>query len=79
MGRDNRHEPAHLFEAICHARNDGTAIIMPSFNAEALGEHFKEIGAQVAPARAPSWCATAPANTSRANGLGCQKTSLCCR
>ena len=49
MVRDNRHDSVYLFGAICHARQLGAAIIMPSVNAEAMEEHLKEISAQVAP------------------------------
>lgn len=48
MVRDNRHDSAYLFGAICHARKVGAAIIMPSANAEAMTEHLKAISAQVA-------------------------------
>ena len=46
---DNRHDSAYLFGAICHARQVGAAIVMPSVNAEAMVEHLKAISAQVAP------------------------------
>lgn len=49
MLRDNRHDSAYLFGAICHARKVGAAIVMPSVNAEAMGEHLKAISDQVAP------------------------------
>ena len=49
MVRDNRHDSAYLFGAICHARTVGAAIIMPTVNAEAMNEHLKEISTQVAP------------------------------
>lgn len=49
MVRDNRHDSAYLFGAICHARQLGAAIIMPTVNAEAMTEHLKAISAQVAP------------------------------
>ena len=49
MLRDNRHDSAYLFGAICHARKVGAAIVMPSVNAEAMGEHLKAISNQVAP------------------------------
>ena len=49
MVRDNRHDQAYLFGAICHARAVGAAIIMPAVNAEAMNEHLKEISTQVAP------------------------------
>jgi hypothetical protein len=49
MVRDNRHDSAYLFGAICPDRAVGAAIIMPEVNAEAMGHHLKEIGSQVAP------------------------------
>lgn len=49
MVRDNRHDSAYLFGAICYARQVGAAIIMPTVNAEAMAEHLKEISTQVAP------------------------------
>ena len=49
MVRDNRHDSAHLFGAICPARGVGAAVIMPSVNTEAMNEHLKEIGTQVTP------------------------------
>jgi len=48
MVRNNRHDSAYLLGAICPARAVGAAIIMPTVNAEAMSEHLKEIGAQVA-------------------------------
>jgi DDE superfamily endonuclease len=48
MVRDNRHDSAHLFGAICPERGVGAAIIMPAVNTEAMNEHLKEISAQVA-------------------------------
>lgn len=48
MVRDNRHDSAYLFGAICHARKVGAAIIMPTVSAEAMTEHLKEISTQVA-------------------------------
>ena len=48
MVRDNRHDSAHLFGAMCPARGVGAAIIMPAVNTEAMNEHLKEISAQVA-------------------------------
>jgi len=51
MVRDNRHDSAHLFGAICPERGVGAAIIMPAVNTEAMNEHLKEISAQVARGR----------------------------
>lgn len=48
MVRDNRHDSAYLFGAICPSRAVGAAIIMPGANAEAMSEHLAEIGTQVA-------------------------------
>lgn len=48
MVRDNRHDSAYLFGAICPARAIGAAIIMPGVNTEAMNEHLLEISAQVA-------------------------------
>jgi transposase len=47
MLRDNRHDSAHLFGAICPARDVGAAIIMPAVNTEAMNEHLREISTQV--------------------------------
>ena len=49
MVRDNRHDSAYLFGAICPDRAIGAAVIMPEVNAEAMGHHLKAIAAQVAP------------------------------
>jgi transposase len=49
MVRDNRHDSAYLYGAICPARGIGAAIIMPAANAEGMNEHLKEVSTQVAP------------------------------
>jgi len=49
MVRDNRHDSAYLFGAICPDRAIGAAIIMPEVNAEAMGHHLKAIATQVTP------------------------------
>ena len=49
MVRDNRHESAYIFGAICPARAVGAAVLMPAANAEAMNEHLKEISTQIAP------------------------------
>jgi hypothetical protein len=49
MVRDNRHDSAYLFGAICPDRGVGAAIIMPAANTEAMNEHLNEISTQVAP------------------------------
>jgi hypothetical protein len=47
MVRDNRHDSAYLYGAICPARGTGAAIIMPTANTEGMNEHLKEISTQV--------------------------------
>jgi transposase len=49
MVRDNRHDSAYLYGAICPARGVGAAIIMPAASAEGMNEHLKEISTQVTP------------------------------
>ena len=48
MVKDNRHDSAYLFGAICPDRGIGAAIIMPAVNTEAMNEHLREISTQVA-------------------------------
>jgi hypothetical protein len=43
MVRDNRHDSAYIFGAICPARAVGAAVLMPAANTEAMNEHLKEI------------------------------------
>ena len=47
MVRDNRHDSAYIFGAICPARAVGAAVLMPAANTEAMNEHLKEISTQV--------------------------------
>ena len=47
--RDNRHDSAYLFGAVCPERCIGAAIIMPAVNSEAMAEHLREISTQVVP------------------------------
>lgn len=49
MVRDNRHDSAYLYGAICPARGVGAAIILPAVNTEGMNEHLKEIATQVSP------------------------------
>jgi transposase len=76
MVRDNRHDSAYLFGAICHARKVGAAIIMPSVNAEAMSEHLKEISTQIALGAHAVVCATVPVGTNRAADCASPTTSL---
>jgi hypothetical protein len=45
--RDNRHDSAYLFGAICPARGVGAAIIAPSANTACMNLHLQEISSQV--------------------------------
>jgi hypothetical protein len=49
MVRDNRHDSAYIFGAICPARGVGAAVIMPAANAEGMSEHLKDLSTQAAP------------------------------
>jgi transposase len=49
MVRDNRHDSAHLFGAMCPARGVGAAIVMPVMNTAAMNEHLRVISTKVAP------------------------------
>lgn len=49
MVRDNRHDSAYLFGALCPERASGAAIIMPAANTAAMNAHLKEISTQVSP------------------------------
>lgn len=49
MVRDNRHDTAYLFGAICPARGVGAAIITPAANTECMNLHLREISTQVTP------------------------------
>jgi hypothetical protein len=49
MVRDNRHDSAYLYGAICPARGVGAAVIMPAANTEGMNELLKEVSTQVSP------------------------------
>jgi transposase len=46
--RDNRHDSAYIFGAICPARGVGAAMITPSANTQMMNLHLAEITTQVA-------------------------------
>ena len=48
MVRDNRHDTAYIFGAICPARGVGAAVITPAANTECMNLHLAEISTQVA-------------------------------
>ena len=43
MVRDNRHDNAYIFGAICPARGVGAAMITPTANTEMMNLHLAEI------------------------------------
>jgi hypothetical protein len=47
MVRDNRHDSAYLFGAICPDRAVGAAMITPHANTEAMNLHLGEVSTQV--------------------------------
>ncbi len=47
MVRDNRHDTAYLFGAICPERGTGAAMITPAANTECMNLHLQEISTQV--------------------------------
>jgi hypothetical protein len=49
MVRDNRHDTAYIFGAICPARGVGAAVITPTVNTECMNLHLAEISTQVTP------------------------------
>jgi transposase len=49
MVRDNRHDTAYLFGAICPDRAVGAAVITPTADTECMNLHLAEISQQVAP------------------------------
>ena len=49
MVRDNRHDSAYIFGAICPQRGVGAAVITPAANTEMMNLHLAEISTQVTP------------------------------
>ncbi len=47
--RDDRHDSAWLFGAVCPDRAVGAGIVMPWVSSEAMSVHLAEIGKQVSP------------------------------
>lgn len=75
MVRDNRHDSAYLFGAVCQARAVGAAVIMPAANSDTMNEHLAEISTQVSPgAHAVLVC-----DSAGASGSVYRTTSRFCR
>jgi len=49
MVRDNRHDNAYIFGAICPGRAIGAALITPVANTECMNLHLAEISRQLTP------------------------------
>ena len=49
MVRDNRHDNAYIFGAICPSLGVGAAVIMPAANTECMNRHLVEISTLVTP------------------------------
>jgi hypothetical protein len=49
MVRDNRHQTAYIFGAMCPARGIGAAVVTPTANTDCMNLHLAEISSQVAP------------------------------
>jgi transposase len=47
MVRDNRHDTAYIFGAICPAPGVGAAVITPTVNTECMNLHLAEISTQI--------------------------------
>jgi hypothetical protein len=77
--RDNRHDSAYLFGAICPDRAVGAAIIMPGVNSEAMAEHLRELSGQVSRRAHAVLVCDGPDGTNLANVCQSPKTSPCCR
>ena len=49
MVRDNRHDSATIFGAICPQRGVGAAMLLPAANTQMMNLHLAEISTQVTP------------------------------
>jgi len=76
--RDNRHDSVYLFGALCPSRATGAAIIMPAANSEAMSEHLREIGTQVAPGAHAALVCDGAGWHQRGERLIAPATSPCC-
>jgi hypothetical protein len=79
MVRDNRHDTASIFGAICPARGVGAAIIAPAANMECMNLHLAEISTQVAPGSIAAVICDGAGGISAAAKSGCRTPSCCCR
>ena len=70
MVRDNRHDTAYIFGAICPARGVGAAMLTPTANTECMNLHLAEISTQVRPrSRAVLVCVNGGAKPGHRGGV----------
>jgi len=75
--RDDRHDSAWLFGAVCPERAVGAAVVMPWVSSEAMSEHLAVIGKAVRQAPTPCSYATAPVGIKAVDSCWCRITSAC--
>ena len=78
MVRDNRHDTAYLFGALCPARAAGAAVITPAANTECMNLHLTEISEQVAPGAIAVLVCDGAGGIRPAANSRCLATSCCC-
>jgi DDE superfamily endonuclease len=49
MQRDQRHDNAYIFGAVCPARDKGVALVLPAVNIDAMNLHLAAIATAVSP------------------------------
>ncbi len=77
MVRDNRHDSAYLFGAICPDRGVGAAMITPHANTEAMNLHLGEVSTQVTAGAQALLVAMALVGISAVGNWWCLTTSPC--
>ena len=78
MVRDNRHDSAYIFGAICPNRDVGAAMVTPAANTEMMNLHLAEISTQVAPGSMAALICDGAGWHQTGGRLCCQTTSFCC-
>ena len=79
MVRDNRHDSAYIFGAICPQRGVGAAMITPAANTEMMNLQLAEISTQVAQgAIAVLTCDGAGCNAGAPSSSACDTPARAC-
>ena len=76
MVRDNRHDSAYIFGAICPGRGVGAAMITPAANTEMMNLHLAEISTQVAASATAALICDGAGWHQTGGALSCQTTSF---